>query len=154
MAPVDARDRERLMADRAERLERLAAFPEVVAVAARSAHARPTPDGEWTPEQVVRHLIAVDLEVHQRRITDLVMQDEPSWSWQEPGPWPGEPDLRLDGVLDRFAGVRGDTVAMYRALDDGRWSRTGRHATFGQLDADALLGLVVDHDAEHLAGLT
>jgi DinB family protein len=145
------------MADRSERLERLerlAAFPEAVAAAARSADARPTPDGEWTPEQVVRHLIAVDLEVHQRRVTDLATQDEPSWSWQEPGPWPDEPTLGLEGVLDRFASVRDDTIAMYRALDDGGWWRTGRHATFGQLDADGLLGLVVDHDSEHLGGLT
>ncbi|HET9083151.1 MAG TPA: DinB family protein [Candidatus Limnocylindrales bacterium] len=141
------------MGERDESLERLAAFPDVVAVAARSADGQPTPDGEWTPELVVRHLIAVDLEVHQRRVTELETQDEPSWSWQEPGPWPDEATLGLDGVLDRFASVRGDTVAMYRALDDGGWTRTGRHATFGQLDADGLLGLVVDHDAEHLEGL-
>ncbi len=142
------------MGDREGRLTRMAAFPEVVAGAARSAAVRPVPDGEWTPEQVVRHLIAVDLEVHQRRVRDLATADEPTWSWQEPGPWPDEPALGLDGVLDRFASVRGDTVAMYRALDDGGWARTGRHATFGQLDADGLLGLVVEHDAEHLQGLT
>lgn len=142
------------MGERDGRLQRLAAFPEVVAGAARSAAARPVVDGEWTPQQVVRHLIAVDLEVHQRRVRDLAIEDEPIWSWQEPGPWPDEPTLDLAGVLDRFVSVRGETVAMYRALDDAAWARTGRHATFGQLDADGLLGLVVDHDAEHLEGLT
>ena len=142
------------MGERDERLQRLAAYPAVVATAARDAAQRPTPAGEWTPEQVVRHLIAVDLEVHQRRVSELSTKDEPIWSWQEPGPWPDEPTLGLDGVLDRFASVRGDTVAMYHALDDAGWARIGRHATFGQLDADGLLGLVVDHDAEHLGGLT
>ena len=56
------------MAERDERLGRLAGFPDVVAAAARSAGGRPTPEGEWTPEQVARHLIAVDIEVHQRRL--------------------------------------------------------------------------------------
>ena len=154
MAAVDARDPQRVMGERDQRLKRLAAFPDVVAGAARSAAVRPVLDGEWTPEQVVRHLIAVDLEVHQRRVSDLATQDGPSWSWQEPAPWTDEPTLGLDGVLDRFASVRGETVAMYRALDDGGWERTGRHATFGQLDADGLLGLVLDHDAEHLEGLS
>jgi len=141
------------MGERDERLQQLTGFPGVVAAAARTADGRPKPEGEWTPEQVVRHLIAVDLEVHQRRMRDLATTDDPSWSWQEPGPWPDEPDLGLDGVLDRFAAVRGETVAMFRALDDAGWARTGRHVTFGQLDADGLLGLAVDHDEEHLAGL-
>jgi hypothetical protein len=142
------------MGERDARLQRLAAFPDVVRAAAHAASERPTPDGEWTPEQVVRHLIAVDLEVHQRRIRDLGAEDEPNWSWQEPGPWPDEPTLGLDDVLARFASVRRETVGMYRALDEAGWAGTGRHATFGQLDADGLLGLVVDHDAEHLEGLT
>ena len=137
-----------------ERLQRLAGFPDVVATAARAASEQPTPDGEWTPEQVVRHLIAVELEVHQRRVRDLTSHDRPIWSWQEPGPWPDEPTLGLEGVLARFASVRGETVAIYGALDDAGWARTGRHSTFGELDADGLLGLVVEHDAEHLGGLT
>ena len=141
------------MAERDELLDRLAAFPAVVARAARSAAERRTPDGEWTPEQVARHLIAVDLEVHQARLRDLAADDEPSWSWQEPGPWPGEPDLGLEGVLARFAATRTDTLEMYRALDEAGWARTGRHATFGQLDAEGLLRLAVDHDEEHLGGL-
>ena len=107
------------MAERDERLGRLAGFADVVAAAARSADGRPTPEGEWTPEQVARHLIAVDIEVHQRRLRELAAHDDPSWSWQEPGPWPHEPDLGLDGVLDRFAVVRAETVGMER----GRGSR-------------------------------
>jgi len=141
------------MVQRDELLDRLAAFPGVVGAAARSAAKRPRPDGEWTPEQVVRHLIAVDVEVHQARLRDLSRDDEPSWSWQEPGPWPDEPDLRLDGVLERFGAVRAETLKMYGALDDPGWARAGRHATFGRLDADGLLRLAVDHDEEHLAGL-
>jgi hypothetical protein len=143
-----------MTAERTTLLERLARFPERVDAAARAAAERPTPPGEWTAQQVGRHLIAVEIEVHQARFHDLATQDSPSWTWQEPGPWPAEPELGLDGVLARFAGVRGETVARYRALDEAGWARAGRHATFGAVDAEGLLRLAVEHDEEHLAGLS
>ena len=43
--------------------------------------------------------------------------------------------------------------ALAAQLDEAGWARTGRHATFGQLDAEGLLRLAVDHDEEHLGGL-
>ena len=140
-------------ADRADLLAWFAQFPGRVGEAARAAAQRPVPEGEWTPEQVVRHLINVDLEVHQARLRDLAGGGDPSWSWREPGPWPDEPGLGLAGVLARFGETRAATVATFRALDDGGWARAGRHATYGRLDALGLLGLAADHDEEHLAGL-
>jgi DinB superfamily len=134
-------------------LAALAGFPLRLAAAARAAAAGEVIVGAWTPEQIARHLIAVELEVHQRRLHDLVTTDAPTWSWQEPAPWPNEPGLGLDGVLEHFRGSRDVTVTMFRSLDDVGWSRAGRHATFGRLDADGLLWLAVDHDEEHLGGL-
>jgi DinB superfamily len=155
MATLDARlaRRERMMPSRADRLERLATFPERVAEAARAASGVPVPDGEWTPEQVVRHLISVETEVHQARLPDLATESAPTWTWQEPGPWPGRPELDLAGLLALFAGSRAVTLATFRALDEAGWARTGEHATFGPLDAEGLLWLTVDHDEEHLRGL-
>ena len=80
-------------------LASLADFPDRVAAAVRGAIARPDPPGEWTTEQVVRHLVAVETDVHQARLRDLATIDAPRWTWTEPGPWSGEPDLDLDGVL-------------------------------------------------------
>lgn len=131
-------------------LDRFAAYPERVASAARAASTVP---GEWTAEQVVRHLIAVETIVHQARLVDVAVHDRPAWSWAEPGPWTGEPDLDLGGVLERFAELRAATVATARALDAAGWRRSGQHATYGRLDVAGLLGLAVDHDEEHLRGL-
>lgn len=131
-------------------LDQFAAYPDRVASAARSA---PRIPGEWTPEQVVRHLIAVETIVHQARLLDIAVHDRPSWEWTEPGPWAGEPDLDLEGVLARFAELRAATVARVRALDDDGWRRAGKHATYGKLDVAGLLKLATDHDADHLAGL-
>jgi len=142
-----------MKASRTALTKRFAAFPERVAAAARATNGTPPPDGEWTPEEVVRHLIAVETGVYQARLLDVAVNDNPKWSWTEPRPWPGEPDLDLDGVLERFAAMRAATVANVAALDADGWARTGIHATFGRLDVGGLLGLAVDHDEEHLRGL-
>lgn len=131
-------------------LDRFAAYPDRVASAARSA---PRIPGEWTPEQVVRHLIAVETIVHQARLLDIAVHDRPAWDWTEPGPWAGEPDLDLEGVLARFAELRAATVARVRALDEDGWRRAGTHATYGKLDVIGLLKLATDHDEDHLTSL-
>lgn len=134
-------------------LATLAGFPDRLASAAWSAADRPTRDGEWTPEQIVRHLIAVETGVHQARLQDLATVAEPRWDWTEPGPWTDEPELGLGGVLARFAARRATTLATIDALDDAGWARSGEHATFGILDVAGLLSNAVDHDEEHLQGL-
>jgi hypothetical protein len=133
-------------------IQRFAAFPERIASAARTVDGTPSPAGEWTPEEVIRHLIAVETGVHQSRLLELALNDDPHWSWVEPRPWSAEPDLDLDGVLERFAAMRAATVANVAALDADGWERTGTHATFGPLDVGGLLGIAIDHDEEHLRG--
>jgi hypothetical protein len=38
-----------------------------------------------TPQQVVRHLIAVETVVHQARLLDVAVVDGPVWTWTEAG---------------------------------------------------------------------
>ena len=133
-------------------LAALAAFPDRLVEAARGASTRATPPGEWGPAEVVRHLIAVETEVHQSRLADVATQDDPRWDWAEPGPWPGEPDLTLDALLARFAGLRAATIGTVVALDDDGWARTGTHSLLGVWDVEGLLANAVAHDEEHLRG--
>jgi hypothetical protein len=139
--------------ERADLLTRLAAFPPRLAHAARLATDRTVADGEWTTEQVVRHLIAVEVEVHQARFADLERSGEPRWDWAEPGPWPGEPELTLDQLLERFAHLRAETIATIEAWDDAAWNRFGTHATYGVLDVAGLVRNVLAHDEDHAEGL-
>jgi hypothetical protein len=139
---------------RDELVERFASFPARVVPAARAAEAQPVPAGEWTPNLVIRHLIAVEGEVWRARLASLAAGGEPKWSWVEPGPISGFDDAALDDILGAFAGLRAGTVALVRMLDDPAWARAGIHATYGRLDVAGLLRLAVDHDEEHLAGLS
>ena len=115
---------------------------------------RPFPEGEWGPIEIVRHLIAVEQEVHRARLTQLAKQEDPHWNWTEPGLAPGFDDASLLEVLTVFARRRAKTVATVRALDEAGWERYGTHETYGRLDVAGLLRLAIDHDAEHLASVT
>lgn len=142
-----------LPAGRDELLERFASFPDRLSGAARAAEALPVPAGEWTPVQVVRHLMAVEGEVWLARLASLAAGGEPRWSWTEPGPLPGFDDASLDDILGLFGRLRASTIDFLEMFDDDAWARTGVHATFGRLDVAGLLRLAIDHDEEHLAAL-
>ena len=112
------------------------------------------PDGEWDPNELVRHLIAVETEVHASRLAQVAAQDDPHWTWAEPGPAQGYDDASLQEILATFAAARAATVATVRALDDAGWARHGTHATYGVLDVAGLLRLAIDHDEDHATSLS
>ena len=121
--------------------------------AAASADPRPTEPGGWSAQQVVLHLVAVELQVFQIRLGDLGERAEPHWTWVEPGPVEPRPGETLDGSVDRFAAARSATLEAVASLDEATWKRTGLHDTLGRLDVAGLLALAASHDQEHIAGL-
>jgi hypothetical protein len=135
---------------RADLRRRLAEVPRRLAVATRAAADKPTAAGEWTPAEVVRHLIAVEEEVWHGRLRQLAAEERPHWPWTEPDRWLGAPDASLDDLLIVYADRRGTTIAILGELDDAGWARTGEHATYGVLDVAALMAKAIDHDDEHL----
>lgn len=145
-------------ADRRELLERLAAGPSRIADAAHraavaEAAAGGPPPGEWTARESVAHLVSVETLVWQARLDTLDAGGTPSWTWAEPVPATGPQVATLEGALELFAALRAGTVARIADLDEAGWARAGIHATYGRLDVVGLLGVVVGHDDEHLAGL-
>ena len=131
-------------------LERLGAIPADLAAAARAASPEPPAPGEWTPSDIVRHLIAVETEVWQPRLETLATEDHPQWPWVDVERWEGDPDATLERLLSMYAAARDFTVAALGALDDDGWARTGTHATFGTLDVAGLMERAVNHDEEHV----
>ena len=121
--------------------------PAAAAVAARGDR---VPDG-WSEREIVAHLVRVDREVFQVRLLDLTRPSEPHWSWVEPGAEPGRATLAT--LVAQFATIRKATVAHLAGLDDAGWARSGVHATYGRLDVAGLLGIAIDHDADHIAEL-
>jgi DinB superfamily len=133
-------------------LDRLASVPDRLAVA--TAGAAPAPPGEWSPSDIVRHLIAVEEEVWHVRIRQLTSEEHPTWRWAEPDRWLGRPDATLDELLERYREERTATLGLLAALDDSGWERAGTHVTYGVLNVSGLLSKALDHDEEHLASLS
>ncbi len=132
---------------------RLAAFTAALAAAARAAPPDPPAAGEWTPREIVRHLIAVEEEVWHPRLGQLRTEEHPRWRWVEPGQWLGAPGADLDAVLAAHAAVRARTLSILDELGATGWTRRGTHDTFGELDVAGLMTVAADHDDEHLASL-
>lgn len=137
---------------------RLGAFPARLATVARAVEALEAvaarPAGEWTPRDVVAHLVAVEGVVWQARLAMLdASPEEPAWTWTEPGPIEDPGAASLEGALGLFSAGRGLTLERLAALDDAGWARTGVHATYGRLDVAGLMRVAADHDDEHLAAL-
>jgi hypothetical protein len=151
---VRARADNAAMADAAAVRDRLACFPKRLAAAARAAPQDRPALREWSPAEIVRHLIAVEEEVWHRRLRELETEEHPRWRWIEPGQWLGAPGAGLEAVLDVHADVRASTLAMLEELGPTGWTRTGTHDTFGVLDVAGLMTVAADHDDEHLATLT
>ena len=133
--------------------DRFASVPERLAVAARAAAPEPPAPGEWPPTDVVRHLIAVEEEVWQPRLRQLIDEDEPRWPWAEPGRWPGLPGASLDELLAVHADRRAATTALLDALGDAGWERSGVHEVYGRLDVAGLMRRALSHDDEHIESL-
>ena len=141
------------MTARATLQSALARVPGRLDASARAAPPEGPAPGEWAPSDVVRHLLAVELEVWHPRLAQLAAQDDPHWPWAEPDRWSGEPAASLDRLLEVYAAARGATLATLDDLGDAGWARTGTHATFGILDVGALMTKALDHDEEHLRSL-
>ncbi len=133
--------------------ERLAALPPALAAGARSAPPDPPAAGEWSPREIIRHLIAVELEVWHVRLGQLATEAHPHWAWVEPGPWEGSPGADLESLLATHAIERARTLAILDALGPDGWARRGTHDTYGDLDVAGLMTVAADHDDEHLASL-
>jgi hypothetical protein len=137
--------------DRIDLLERFASLPGRLATAADVAG--PTQPGEWTPAQIVRHLIAVERQVWQARLATLETDPEPRWSPQEPGLSPDFEGATLETVLAAFTDERARTVATITSFDEAGWARAGIHDVYGRLDIEGLLRVAIDHDDEHLTSV-
>jgi hypothetical protein len=143
--------------DRTELLQRLAAAPDRVGVAARRVADRestggPTP-GEWTAREVVGHLVAVETEVWHSRLDELAAGRRPEWSWIEPGVSDDREAATVDGAIALFAALRRATLARLAGLDEAGWANAGVHDTYGRLDVAGLMTVAVDHDDDHVAQL-
>jgi hypothetical protein len=114
---------------------------------------RPAP-GAWCLNEVMGHLLHVETEAFLPRLRRIVAEDQPAFESFSPEPWTRERDHSLDAFdssLAAFTKVRGQTLALLRALPPGAADRLGLSAFFGPVSLAQYATHIADHDLEHLA---
>ncbi len=131
-----------------------ARFAEVVAgLGEAQRRHRPAP-GAWCVNEAMGHLLHVESEAFLPRLRRMLAEEHPAFESFSPEPWARERDHSVDpfeASRAAFATVRGETVALLRALPPGAAERVGLSAFFGPVTVAQYATHIADHDLEHLA---
>lgn len=108
--------------------------------------------GEWSFRYIAAHLATVDKECYQDRVVRIASGENPHFeSYFNNGRDFSQADLR--DSLHKWAVTRREIVNLVRAVPEEKWLLTGTHDAFGTLTVPGVLGLMLDHDQEHLQHL-
>jgi len=110
-------------------------------------------EGEWSIVEIAAHLADAD-EKAIDRIVRMTGEDAPvieGYDQVELAERRRYREMKLSEVLDRFARLRAERVALLEPLDAAGWERTGRHTQVGAITLLQLTVRMCKHDAIHLA---
>jgi hypothetical protein len=117
---------------------------------------KPT-EKDWSVLEVVNHL--ADEEVLDFRMRLELLLDSPDVAWPpiDPATWVrdrgyNERDLLMS--LERFLGVRRQSIRWLENLGSADWENCCEHPSLGQIKAGDLLTAWVTHDLKHVEQLS
>jgi hypothetical protein len=118
-----------------------------------SQHPEPN---EWSPLQIVCHLLERESRVHRARLKQILTKDNPFII--DPGAPTTPPDTDgcdLDGVVvaQTFLAEREQTLALIRQIAPSEWERPARHSIFGPTTLLEMAHFTAQHDRLHLKQL-
>jgi hypothetical protein len=144
------------MATLEEQLARLERTAEDLAAAMRGvpeAALAKRPDRQsWCATEVVCHLRDTE-EVFLAFFQAMLDLDGPVYSGGEPDRWAEDRQYRRNDAgeaLAAFRRRRAESLAFLRHLRPADWDRAGVHPTRGRLTMRDFVGLMAEHDANHL----
>ncbi len=118
-------------------------------------HQQPHPD-EWSPIQILCHLVDSETSVQRRRLQHILAEDNPFLAQPKPPPKPGEFDCALlegEAIAHQWASMRTDTMAFLRKLTPEDWKRPARHSIFGPTTFLEMAQFTAQHDRLHIEQL-
>lgn len=128
---------------------------EVEALPEAVARWRPDTDG-WNVAEVLGHLIEAEERGFAGRIRTMLQEDPPRFAtWDPPAIALARGDAERDPValLNEFAALRAESVALVEELSEGELRRSGQHPEVGLLTVTDLLHEWIHHDRNHLRQL-
>jgi hypothetical protein len=144
----------------AQAIEVVARTPEVLRAlldGAPAAVVEAPADEDWSPKDVVAHLLITHQIGAIDRIRSMVEHDHPllmNRDENEELQRSGYQAWALGDLLEAFAAHRETAVAWLRSLEPSAFARTGEHSAVGAVTASEMLFHAAYHDTVHLAQLT
>jgi hypothetical protein len=152
--PTEYRDALLALAGERDPMTVLAATPEAVAALCADAAQAPAPaPGEWSPADVVGHLIDAEMAVSFRWRQTLTA-DEPALPGYDEKRWAELPKPPLDELVATFRALRTYDLPLLRYMSAERLQRVGVHSEQGPETLDVSIRKLVGHDLAHLDQLT
>ena len=110
--------------------------------------ARPEP-GEWTPGEIVHHLL--DSEIARAfRLRVLLTKERPHIEGFDQDAWAAiHPDRPIESSLAAFKAMVEANGALFESLSDDEWDRRATHGEFGDYGPRILLDRGAEHGHEH-----
>src|SRR5215471_17787535 len=148
--PIEYRDALLALAGDRDPLAVLAATPDAVAaLCAGAAHAPAPAPGEWSPADIVGHL--VDAEVaFSFRWRQTLAADEPVLPGYDEKRWAELPKPPLDELVATFRALRAYDLPLLRFMSAEQLQRVGVHSEQGPETLDVMIRKLVGHDLAHL----
>jgi HAD superfamily hydrolase (TIGR01549 family) len=111
---------------------------------------------EWSPFQIICHLLEVEAPVHRARLQRILTEENPFIAdpGQPLGPREAQPcdDSGLRAT-QRFLEARRQTIALLRKFPADAWVRPARHSIFGPTTLLEMAHFTAQHDRLHLTQL-
>jgi hypothetical protein len=143
LAILGDRDPLAVMEETRERLRELVAGRDSEALAKRPS------EGEWSPAEIVGHLVDVEVVFGFRwRLT--LTADRPSYPGYDEKLWGQLPRPPGDQLLAAWEAVRAYNLWLLRSIPPSDWERVGVHSEQGPETVDVMARKIAAHDLLHL----
>ena len=109
----------------------------------------PMAEGEWSPLQVVGHLLDVDI-VYGFRWRLILTEDRPAYPGYDEKRWSLLPRPASTRLLAALEGLRAVNLALMGGVDEDAATRPGVHGEQGEERFDLTVRKVAGHDLAHL----
>ncbi len=111
-------------------------------------HQHPDPN-EWSPYQIVCHLLESEQTVQRSRLEKILIQDNPFLSQNTVAPTP-QCHFPEEAIADLFYLERHQTLNWLNSLPSDIWERVARHSIFGPTTFLEMAHFTAQHDRLHL----
>ncbi|MHC1784877.1 MAG: DinB family protein [Anaerolineaceae bacterium] len=110
-------------------------------------------ENEWSPTEIICHMRDVDRDVNLVRLPLLMEEQNPFLQAVDSDPWAVERSYQTqDGkqALSDFIQNRIKLLEILANLPAEGWKIPARHAIFGPITLQELVGIIISHDQAHL----